>query len=75
MHYFMSLINSPSQLKMVNSIENYKAACTLKINNLYGGCSETSETFHLFFVIEFLQSNLAYTFIKKIQVVQVFKGY
>lgn len=66
-HALLYVINkfSKLELKMVNLIENYKAARTLKINNLYGGCSETIETFHLFFVLKLSQSNLEYTFIKK----------
>lgn len=53
-HAKLYVINkfSKSELKMVNLMYNYKAARTLKINNLYGGCSETCETFHLFFVME-----------------------
>lgn len=76
-HAKLYVINkfSKSELKMVNLMYNYKAARTLKINNLYGGCSETCETFHLFFVMEaFIVKLGIYTFFK-IQVVQVLQEY
>lgn len=66
-HALLYVINKffKSELKMVNLIENYKAACMLKINNLYGGCSETSETFHLFFVMEAFTVKLGIYILKK----------